>query len=80
MKNAFVLNDVTTFEFYCKMFVNNIIAEAMHDFYTRDFCKVSFQAFFKTTLWHFKNQNLQHEALQFIKIWKKRNRTTTHNA
>lgn len=34
MKNAFVLNDVTKFEFYCKMFVNYIIAEAMYDCYT----------------------------------------------
>lgn len=40
MKNAFVLNDVTKSEFYCKMSVTHIIAEVIHNCYT-DFCVIS---------------------------------------
>lgn len=63
MKNAFVLNDVTKFEFYCKMFVNYITAEAMYDCYTEISVKSLPGFFLKITLWHFKNKDLQHVAL-----------------
>lgn len=35
VKNAYMLNDVTKSEFYCKVFVSNIIAEVIHDCYTK---------------------------------------------
>lgn len=61
------------------MFVNNIIAEAMHDCYTEISVK-SLPGFLKIISWHFKNQDLQYAALQFITVSKERNRRTTHNA